>query len=79
MEIYKKRRQKLCSELNNGIIIIKSGEPKVMSNDVEYDFRQKTNFYYLTGFKEPSSIMLLENYGNNNIIFHLVHDTDYVV
>lgn len=31
-----------------------------MSNDIPYPFRQNSNFYYLSGFDEPSSILALE-------------------
>ncbi len=57
---YKKRRNRLLKKLKpNSISIITSATYKVRSNDTEYPFRQNSNFYYLTGFTEDNSYLLL--------------------
>lgn len=41
-------------------IIIHSGKEKTFSNDVHYPFRADSDFYYLTGFTEPDSALVLD-------------------
>jgi Xaa-Pro aminopeptidase len=57
--IYKDRRQKLLSQMGDGIAIVPSASMQVRSNDTEFPFRQESNFYYLTGFNEPDALLLL--------------------
>ena len=57
---YEKRRKKLASKLKSGsLALLCSAESKIRSNDTEYPYRQNSNFYYLTGFKEENSALLL--------------------
>ena len=57
---YKKRRNKLLKKLsNNSIAVVFSSEYKVRSNDTEYPYRQDSNFYYLTGFKEDNAVLVI--------------------
>lgn len=56
---YKRRRDKLLRKLsNNSIGILFSSEYKTRSNDTQYPYRQNSNFYYLTGFKEDNSALV---------------------
>jgi len=57
---YKQRREKLSKKLaKNSITILFSATPKQRSNDTEFPFRQNSNFYYLTGFKEDNSALVI--------------------
>jgi len=57
---YKKRRETLAKKLsNNSIAIILSSEYATRSNDTEYPYRQDSNFYYLTGFKENNTCLVI--------------------
>ena len=57
---YKLRREKLGRKLlNNSITILFSATPKTRSNDTEFPFRQDSHFYYLTGFKEENSALVI--------------------
>lgn len=56
---YDQRRQALMSEIGNGTAIFASAPMAVMHNDVEYNFRQDSDFYYLTGFDEPGAVAVL--------------------
>ena len=57
---YNKRRQELGKKLlNNSITILFSATSKIRSNDTEFPFRQNSNFYYLTGFKEENSSLVI--------------------
>lgn len=56
---YKKRRDKLGKKLqNNSVGILYSASYKTRSNDTEYPYRQNSNFYYLTGFKEDNACLV---------------------
>ncbi|MEC4895803.1 MAG: aminopeptidase P N-terminal domain-containing protein [Oscillatoria sp. PMC 1051.18] len=53
---YRQRREKLMSKIGNGTAIFRSAPTAVMHNDVEYIFRQDSDFYYLTGFNEAEAV-----------------------
>lgn len=56
---YKKRRDVLLTMMDDGVSIIASSEYKTRSNDTEYPYRQDSNFYYLSGFKEDNAVLVL--------------------
>ena len=58
-EIFKKRRQKVMAGLNGAALIVASHPELIRNDDVHYPYRQDSNLYYLTGFEEPESILLL--------------------
>lgn len=41
------------------IAIVPSAKPAIRNRDAEYAFRQDSDFYYLTGFEEPESLLVL--------------------
>lgn len=54
------RRQKLSEQLpDNSLFFVFSAQEKIRNNDCTYTFRQDSNFWYLTGFNEPDSCLLL--------------------
>ncbi|NJM77248.1 MAG: M24 family metallopeptidase [Acaryochloridaceae cyanobacterium RU_4_10] len=46
-------------KIGAGTAIFRSAPMAVMHNDVEYNFRQESDFFYLTGFDEPEAVALL--------------------
>ncbi|WP_026736677.1 aminopeptidase P N-terminal domain-containing protein [Fischerella sp. PCC 9605] len=56
---YQQRRKALMSKIGNGTAIFRSAPMAVMHNDVEYTFRQDSDFFYLTGFNEPQAVAVL--------------------
>ncbi len=59
-KIYSKRRKKLLKEFkNDAVVVLSSAALKQRSNDTEFPFRQDSNFYYLSGFKEDNACMVL--------------------
>ncbi|HEY9701213.1 MAG TPA: aminopeptidase P N-terminal domain-containing protein, partial [Allocoleopsis sp.] len=56
---YSDRRQKLMNKIGKGTAIFRSAPTAVMHNDVEYNFRQDSAFFYLTGFNEPNAVAIL--------------------
>ena len=57
MLIAKQNRKALFTKLpSNSIAIIWGNKLQYRSHDVEYVFRQNSNFYYLTAFEEPNAV-----------------------
>ncbi|MCX8009620.1 MAG: aminopeptidase P N-terminal domain-containing protein, partial [Ignavibacteria bacterium] len=88
-EEFATRRAKLLSLLDSTqVVVLKSADYKIRSNDVEYRYRQESNFLYLTGIKEPNFILLLtpkpieiENKNVNMILFsdNKIEDGSFVL
>ncbi|MCM1981475.1 aminopeptidase P N-terminal domain-containing protein [Lyngbya confervoides] len=57
--LYRHRRQTLLDKIGHGTVVIRSAPLAVMHHDVEYNFRQDSDFFYLTGLDEPESVALL--------------------
>ncbi len=54
---FKKRRKQLMQRIGKGnIALISSAGVRVRNRDVDYPFRQDSDFYYLTGFNEPDAL-----------------------
>ena len=56
---YRQRRQQLMAKLGHSSAIFRSAPMAVMHSDVEHNFRQDSNFFYLTGFNEPNAVAVL--------------------
>lgn len=57
---FAKRRKTLMRMIGeDGIAILPSAPVRMRSRDVEYRYRQDSDFFYLTGFAEPESVALL--------------------
>ncbi|MFM7714087.1 MAG: aminopeptidase P N-terminal domain-containing protein, partial [Microcystis sp.] len=52
---FQHRRQQVMEKIGNGTAIFRSAPMVVMHNDVEYTYRQDSDFFYLTGFNEPEA------------------------
>ena len=60
MKEFAKRRRTLMRMVGeDGIAILPSAPQRTRSRDVEYRYRQDSDFYYLTGFAEPESVAVL--------------------
>jgi Xaa-Pro aminopeptidase len=55
---YKQRRQKFMEAIGKGVAVFRSAPHAVMHNDVEYVYRQDSDFYYLTGFNESEAVAI---------------------
>ncbi len=55
-EFARRRRLLMQQTGNNNIVVIASAQTKIRNRDVEYPFRQESDFYYLTGFSEPDTV-----------------------
>jgi Xaa-Pro aminopeptidase len=59
MQEFKNRRQQLLQKMSAGIAIIPTAPEAVRNRDSHYPYRFDSYFYYLTGFKEPESLLVL--------------------
>jgi Xaa-Pro aminopeptidase len=59
-EEYKSRRESLGKKLSkNSLAVLFASSNKTRSNDTQYLYRQDSNFYYLSGFKEDASALII--------------------
>jgi len=57
---FARRRNQLMKMVGpGGIVILPSAPVRTRSRDVEYRFRQDSDFYYMTGFAEPEAVAVL--------------------
>jgi len=59
MQEFKTRRHELLASMVEGIAIVPTAAEAVRNRDSHYPYRFDSYFYYLTGFKEPESVLIL--------------------
>lgn len=62
------RREALMHKLNDGVVVLRGAQLQSRNKDVDYKFRQNSDFYYLSGFDEPGATMLLVPEGDGKFI-----------
>jgi Xaa-Pro aminopeptidase len=55
----RKRREQFMERIAGGVAIFPAAPTAIRNNDVEHEYRQDTDFYYLTGFEEPGAVAVL--------------------
>jgi Xaa-Pro aminopeptidase len=55
---YRARRAELSQQLHNGVLVL-FGHTEKGEENIRTGFFQESNFYYLTGWKEPGAILLV--------------------
>jgi Xaa-Pro aminopeptidase len=58
MESYRTRRQRLASQMQNGVAIIPTAPEQIRNRDAHYPYRFDSYFYYMTGFCEPEAVLV---------------------
>lgn len=79
MSEYANRRKKLMKQVGpKGIVILPSAPEMYRNGDAMYAYRQNSDFYYLTGFEEPESVLVLvpNRSEGEYLLFNRVHDKD---
>lgn len=56
---FKNRRERLMASQPAAAFLFPSAEEVLRNPDVTFPFRQESNFYYLSGFEEPESFLVL--------------------
>ncbi|MDO4640450.1 MAG: aminopeptidase P N-terminal domain-containing protein [Neisseria sp.] len=67
--IYQKRRKQLLDKIGDGIAVLFSAPEQRRSNDTQYPYRQDSYLYYLSGFPEPESVLLLDGKTGRSTLF----------
>jgi len=66
LNIYKTRRAEVAKRMeDNSILILSSSKLVSRNNDTTFPFRQDSNFFYLTGFQEPDSVLIVHSDGRS--------------
>jgi Xaa-Pro aminopeptidase len=76
---FARRRQQLMDAYGFGSVIVVPGAKEQLRNsDVEHEFRQDSDFWFLTGFDEPDSVLVLcpERDGEQVVLFVRPRDRD---
>src|SRR5215470_10271759 len=50
------RRQRFAEAIGDGLAIIPAAREVSRNSDVHYEFRQDSDFFFLTGFDEPDAV-----------------------
>jgi Xaa-Pro aminopeptidase len=59
--VFEQRRRRLMEAIGpDAVAIVPAAPERTRSNDVEYRYRQHSDFHYLTGFPEPGAVCVLQ-------------------
>ncbi len=58
---YRDRRLQVAKAIEPGVLVLFSAPLALRNNDVEHEYRQDSDFYYLTGFDEPESVLVIRS------------------
>lgn len=56
MDQFAERRKRLLEQITDGVIIVPAGHLATRNHDVDFEFRQQSAFWYLTGIGEPDAV-----------------------
>lgn len=76
MEPYDRRRSRFAAALEGGVAVIPAAQERLRNHDTEYEFRQNSDFYYLTGFEEPDAVLVVAPHHEKERIVAFVRPRD---
>jgi Xaa-Pro aminopeptidase len=59
--MFAERRASLLEAIGPGVMVLPAPPSALRNNDVEHEYRQGSDFYYLSGFDEPDSVLILSS------------------
>jgi len=59
----------MSAESPSAVAVLAAATVSLRNNDVEHDYRQDSDFYYLTGFDEPDSVVVLDSKSRTMTLF----------
>jgi len=59
MTQFKQRRDEFMKAIGDAVAVFPAAPEVIRSNDGHYPYRQDSDFYYLTGFAEPGSVLVI--------------------
>src|SRR6185436_11147480 len=63
MQAFAERRKQLLDTMGPGVAVLPSAPVAIRNNDVEHEYRQDSDVFYLTGFDEPETVVVLGGTG----------------
>lgn len=76
--MFREHREKFLAKLpGNSIALLHAAPLRTMSNDVEYPYRQDSDFWYLTGIEDPDAVAVFRpnaGDGRRYVVFVRPHD-----
>ena len=73
------RRKALSAQvLEDSVIVLASSSPKVRNSDADFPYRQDSSFFYLSGFSEPDSLLVLRPSAKEDKFVMFCRDRDPV-
>ena len=57
---FRKRRAQLARSLGSGLVVLPTAPERTRNADAHYDYRWDSGFYYLTGFREPEAVLVMQ-------------------
>jgi Xaa-Pro aminopeptidase len=79
-EIYAKRRRAFLEEVakrgDDAVCVFPAAPVFTRNNDVEHEYRQDSDLFYLTGFAEPASVLVLDGKTGASTMFVRPRDPD---
>jgi Xaa-Pro aminopeptidase len=76
LQTFSERRARLLSAMHPGVLVLFSTPTAVRNNDVEHEYRQSSDFFYLTGFDEPDSVLVLSSVAEKEKLVLFVRPRD---
>jgi Xaa-Pro aminopeptidase len=59
VNVFRERRNAVLQAIAPGVMVLPSAPHALRNNDVHHGYRQDSDVYYLTGFEEPDSVLVL--------------------
>ncbi len=56
---FRERRARALAAIGKGLLLVPAQPLAIRNNDVEHPYRQHSDFWYLSGFEEPESVLVL--------------------
>jgi Xaa-Pro aminopeptidase len=79
-ELYPKRRAALLDSIvargDDSVCVFPAAPVFTRNNDVEHDYRQDSDLFYLTGFAEPGTVLVMDGKDRKSIMFVRPRDPD---
>lgn len=63
------RRAAVRAALGDAVLVLPSAPTALRNNDVEHEYRQSSDLFYLTGFEEPDSVLVLSGRDEGYTLF----------
>jgi len=77
--IWKSHRDAVAARLRDAVAVVFAAPEQIRNNDVHHDYRQDSDFYYLTGCEEPECVLVIAPHrepGDQTALFLRVKDPE---